>query len=371
MQKRFAFIDLHKGWSLILMIETHIFNAMLMPAVKEYGWFSVLNFINGLIAPSFIFISGFAFMIASQRKMDEFRKFKYQFWRQLGRIALILIAGYLLHMPYLSLDKMLANQTNDEVINFLKVDVLQCIAVSLLFLFLLRIFIRKDKVFNYVLIFSMLIILASSLFFWKTDLTSVMPLFFANYFNTLHGSLFPVFPWSAFMITGALTGMLFIQARAENREKDYFKASFLICGITSVASGILLFPGVLPEIIPNPVFFLMRAALVMLVLVFFWYYERKRNTEASFVLDISRESLLVYWLHLQIIYRKFWDDQSLNSIVNMSWNIWQAIGATVLLILLMYICAKLWGTFKLKYTSQARTLVILSVIIISLIFLFN
>lgn len=371
MQKRFAFIDLHKGWSLIFMIETHVFNAMLISSIKEASWFSILNFINGLIAPSFIFISGFAFMIASQRKMEEFRKLKFQFWRQLGRIFLILIAGYLLHMPYLSLHKMLQNPSSQEVINFLKVDVLQCIAVSLLFLFLLRLFIKKDKIFIYSLVGTLAAILTFSPFFWTIDFTNYMPLLFANYFNSLYGSLFPLFPWAGFMIAGALSGMLFIRARETNKEKEYFRSSLILFGILAIVTGILLLPNVLPVIKPNPIFFLMRVSLVMLLLVFFWSYEIHRKTERSFVLDISRESLLVYWLHLQIIYRKFWNEESLNSIINMNLNLWQAISATVLLILLMYVIARIWGNIKLKYTQPSRVLVFCSTVIISLIFLLN
>jgi len=55
---RYTFIDLLRGWAIILMIEPHVFNTFLLPELKQTGWFSVVSFINGLIAPAFLFVSG-------------------------------------------------------------------------------------------------------------------------------------------------------------------------------------------------------------------------------------------------------------------------------------------------------------------------
>lgn len=57
--------DLLRGLVIIIMIEVHVFNAFLLPELRQTGWFSVLNFINGLVAPSFLFVSGFAFQVSS------------------------------------------------------------------------------------------------------------------------------------------------------------------------------------------------------------------------------------------------------------------------------------------------------------------
>src|SRR5262249_37538765 len=62
---RLAFIDWLRGFSILFMIETHTFNSLLKPFLKEEGWFHVLNFFNGLVAPSFLFASGWAFVAAS------------------------------------------------------------------------------------------------------------------------------------------------------------------------------------------------------------------------------------------------------------------------------------------------------------------
>jgi hypothetical protein len=40
------------------MIEVHVFNAFLLPDLKQAGWFGILTFKNGLVAPEFLFVSG-------------------------------------------------------------------------------------------------------------------------------------------------------------------------------------------------------------------------------------------------------------------------------------------------------------------------
>ena len=97
---RFIFVDFLRGWALLVMFEVHIFNVTLLPHLKDTGWFNFLNFINGLVAPSFLFISGFAFMLSTKGKVEDLRKIDYAFWKKIGRIVLIFLAGYALHLPY-------------------------------------------------------------------------------------------------------------------------------------------------------------------------------------------------------------------------------------------------------------------------------
>ena len=127
------------------MIEVHVFNSLIIPSMKSQQWFSILNFINGLVAPSFLFISGFAFAISANNKLDELRTFGKAFRKKTGRILMILILGYLLHFPVKSV---FVEQLKWSSINWLpvfRVDILQCIAAGLFLLFAAMLIIRKDK----------------------------------------------------------------------------------------------------------------------------------------------------------------------------------------------------------------------------------
>ncbi len=355
--KRLLFIDLLRGWALLVMIEVHVFNAFLKPEIKLQSWFGYLNFINGLVAPSFLFISGFAFMIASQRKLEDFRKYGYAFWRQIGRIMLIWGVGYSLHIPFLSLHKMQTRVEPEMWRQFFAVDVLQCIAFGLLLMFILRLLIKSDKIYNLVIVVCGIISAVVAPFIEQIDFSLCMAKPIAAYINSFNGSLFPLFPWLGFMLAGGIASSLYSKAKEGNYEEKYLKQTLYGSLVVLVVSYALLYIPAIGDFKPSPVFFLERLAIVLLLMVGLRYYEIWRKTEKSFVLDVGRESLLIYWLHLQVIYRKFWDDKSMEDIINFSMNVLEAIGSTLLLAFLMVITAKIWGAFKKRYKKTSQYIV--------------
>jgi membrane associated rhomboid family serine protease len=101
-----------------------------------------------------------------------------------------------------------------------------------------------------------------------------------------------------------------------------------------------------------------------------YYYSEWRKTERSFVLDVSRESLLVYSAHLLVIYGRFWNDQSPAALYGGSFSVAACIAGTIGLILLMILAAKVWGWTKqrpfpwARYVSYATGLTVLIIFVI-------
>lgn len=374
---RLQFIDLLRGFAIVIMIEVHIFNALIIPSTKEEEWFVILNFINGLVAPSFLFISGFAFIISSQKNLQELRSFKREFWKKLSRILLILLVGYSLHIPFFSIKKLITESSPQQLLGFYNVDVLQNIAVGLLFLFFARLIIKSDKVFYYFILITALFIAVSSPYFWSVDFTSYFPLPLANYFNPMHGSYFPLFPWMAFLLAGAVHCILYLKGKENNEEKRFIRLT-LILGIAIVALGHFYLSDIFPEsyrsIKPHPVFFFQRLGYVYIFLALCWFYVNTReniNYAFSYIISTGRESLLIYWLHLQIIYRRLWNGKSLESVVGQSFNIFQSIMITLLLIAIMALVAKVWGTFKNRNKKLAFIITTVVLILVTLVFFLN
>ncbi len=371
-QTRFIYIDLLRGWALIIMIEVHIFNAFIIPSLKETNLFDLLNFINGLVAPAFLFVSGFAFIISSERRIEELRKYGTYFWNKLSRIALIFLAGYSLHLPFFSFSKIVGESSSNQLVSWLNVDILQCIAAGLLLLLLLRIFIKKEDVFYRLLIVIVILISLISPILWKTDFGNFLPIFFADYFNTMYGSYFPLFPWLFFLFSGAVFSKFYINSRNKNQENAFIKKLFLYSLIPVLLGHFLfsdLFNSPILSIRPNPLFLYLRLGYVLVLATFFWYYVNNRDTKRSFVLDVSRESLFIYWLHLEVIYSKIWQGKSLEEIIGNGFTVIECLSATVLLIILMVIVARLWGGFKKEYPEYGRPVTLGTVLIIILIFM--
>lgn len=370
---RYISADLLRGLVIIIMIEVHVFNAFLLPELRQTGWFSVLNFINGLVAPSFLFVSGFAFQVSSGSKLEEMRKLGKAFWKKIGRIFQIIIIGYALHLPYYSLSKIINNATPDQLASFFAVDVLQCIGFGLLFLFLTRLLIKSDKAYNYFLIASLVLVTLLSPIIWTIDFNEFVHPLIGNYFNRLHGSLFPVFPWLNFLLAGAIFAKYFVEARSKNEEEKFIR-NITIAGIIVLLFGHLFYSGLFPKhltsIIPNPIFFLERLGYVIVLFSLCWLADKKYNLKPRFILDASRESLLVYWLHLIIIYGMFWGGKSLALIIGNNLNLAESLIVTLILISLMIIVAKLWGWMKMNYPKYASIGFKVLVTILLIIFVF-
>lgn len=352
---RLVFIDLLRGWAVLVMIEVHVFNAFIVPQMKEQYWFTVLNFVNGLVAPSFLFVSGFVFVIASRRKLEEYRTFKGAFWRQLGRIVTIWFVGYGLHIPFYSLSKTLRETTEAGWLRFYQVDILHCIAVGLLILFLSRIFIYDDKRYKWALIvFGSFFVIVAPLI-WEIDFLQYLPAPLAAYCNGMHVSVFPLFPWLGFMLLGGFYAFIYLQQSSGQDPKQFWlkisKWSMVAVIIGAVAIELpVKIPFVSTAVRANPLFFMERFGIVLLLFALCWYYAEKRKTERSFVLDVGRESLLVYTAHLLIIYGTFWNEKGLSGLFGGTFSVVESIAATLGLALLMVFSAKGWSW--LKHYSQ-------------------
>jgi hypothetical protein len=252
-----------------------------------------------------------------------------------------------------------------EMFTFYNVDVLQCIASGLLLLLMMKLITSNEKQFNSVLLGSTIAVIGLAPFAWQFDFTNILPVWIANYFNQKNGSLFPLFPWLGFMFTGAIAAKYFLTLKDDAKQKKFI-SKLTVTGITLVVIAHLVLSELTPieirSIRPNPFFFMQRLGYVLLLLVSCWHYDQRRKITKSFILDFSRESLIVYWFHLTLLFAVIFGGKSLTMIVNNSYNIAEVIIATIILVILMIVAAKTWGGVKLKYRQASK---IISIVIIA------
>lgn len=357
-KKRYLFFDLLRGWSLIIMMEAHVFNALMQDDLRNTAWFGIMNYINGLVAPAFLFVSGAVFYLSTHGKTDELRRLGPSFRKKLFRILLIALAGYSLHLPFLSLNSMINQASPTQVMNFFAVDILQCIAAGLLFILFLKILVRNEESYLYITMFTLVIIILASPWVWKQELIEYLPLFVADYFSPRYGSLFPLLPWLSFLLAGVVFAYYFVRFRNRNKEVKFIKILFT-AGVLVAGAGHLLISGhLLPEslqtLAPDPVFILQRLAYVLVFIGLCWYYYYKRGEVRSYITIVGMESLIVYWLHLQVIFRQFDGGTSISSIIGKSLNGIEAGLAFILLSLLMILAAFAWNKLKSRFPKVPR-----------------
>jgi uncharacterized membrane protein len=358
-KSRLNFVDFMRGLAMVVMIEVHVVNSLMDPALRSESWFYFVNFINGLVAPGFIFVSGFAFMLGSQYRLDELRTFRYAFWKQLGRIMLIWFLGYMLHIPFFSRYKCMNLATRDHWLHFMGVDVLQCIALGLFVIFILRILIKSDRLFIITAAVLGFIAVVPAPWIYDIDFTKYLPLFLAMYITPVHSTIFPVVPWFGFMAVGILSAWVFMKFRESGTESIFIKRVLLAGIALFVISLPLLFylkdyARVIQDLGPNILFFTVRLGCVFMILAASYHFCAGRGKIHPIILYPSRESLAVYFMHLQVLHRELWHGKSVITAVNHSLGFGVSLFLSVALILAMLPMAWAWNHYKTGYRYFGR-----------------
>jgi len=357
-KKRIEFIDLLRGWAVIVMIETHVFNATLADAVTGSSLFGVLNFINGLVAPSFLFASGMAYAVTTRRKINDYLAFGTPLFRQVGRLLFILLIAYSLHIPKFNYHHLRYEAGELAWQMFWQADVLQCIAVSLLFLQAMLLLLRTERRLYMTMIGITVALIFATPVIWGIDFWRWWPVAIASQMNGLHYSLFPLFPWSAFLFAGAIAGYFYLRARDNSaRSPEGDPVGAMMTTSVKFAAGIMVGSFLLHPLAAvvyatydywrfSPSFVLLRLGIVMVLCAGMYLSEKKWGVSPrSFVALMGRESLLVYTVHLLLVYGKF-GGFTFAETMRKAFGYPEAIVTTVVLLGLMYALAYGWSRIK-------------------------
>jgi uncharacterized membrane protein len=356
--KRVEYIDLLRGWAVIVMIETHVSNATLTPAILGSDAFAYLKFLNGLVAPSFLFASGLAYAVTTRRKKADYLAFGKPLFKQFLRLLFILIIGYILHLPKFSFDHLLHETTGQDWQVFFQADVLHCIAVSLLFMQILLLVLRTERRMYLALAVIALAVVFVTPIMWSVDFWMILPWPIAAYLNGLHFSLFPLFPWSAFLFAGAITGYYYLNSKeARLPEGKVGNEDAMMRTLLWVAGSAVLFSFAIEPLAAavyptydywrfSPSFYFLRLGLVMGLCVGMFFFEQKKGVSPASPITLSgRESLLVYATHLLLIYGKF-ARFNFRDEVNHTFGYLEAAVTMLVLLVLMYFLARVWSGVK-------------------------
>ena len=95
--ERHSWLDAIRGLAVLGMIVTHTINTLLAPEWKTGEMFGRSVYVSGLVAPTFLWIAGYAHGLGSIRR--EGRGDRGWPARTLRRLVLVLGLGYLIHLP--------------------------------------------------------------------------------------------------------------------------------------------------------------------------------------------------------------------------------------------------------------------------------
>ncbi len=347
-----------RGFAVIFMVMGHSIDSVLSVTVRSSQGFILYDAIRGFTAPIFLFVSGYAYIVATERKWNEFRTFGPATRKRLAKIVLLFVIGYALHSPYFSLNKILTHSGPHEYAQFFQVDVLHCVAAALLILQLLLFVSPSRNIFaGSVLAIGIAMVFVTP-FIWRIDFAPLVSPFFSPYFNWKQTSIFPLFPFAAFLFAGVVAGHFYLEARERDCESEFVK-NLLVLAVVVVAAGInfdwlgwTLFPHH-DYWKASPNWFLVRAGIVAFVCSGFYYVRNLPQAVEKNLIMLGQASLIIYPIHLLIVYGSS-INFGLMQRVGQTLAAHQAIFTGVGVLLLMLIVTYVWNYLSRNFYLSAR-----------------
>ncbi len=296
-----------RGFAVILMVMGHSIDSVLSLGVRSTPGFRMYDTVRGFTAPLFFFVAGFAYMVATDRKWDELRVAGKPAVKRLLKIGLLFAIGYALHFPFFSFAKIMTLSRPEDFAQLFQTDALQCLAASLLILQLALFVTPTKRAFALSILGAGAIIVFLSPWVWKIDFAPILSPVLAPYFNQIHPSLFPLFPFASFLFAGVVVGHFYLEARKDGFENHYIKRLWILAFI-SIVLGIVC--DLLPlSIYPahdywksSPDWFLIRIGMVAFASLFFYSMKRLPATIEKNLMLLGQASLMIYTVHLVVVY---------------------------------------------------------------------
>jgi len=371
--QRYGFVDLLRGFALVVMIETHVVNAYLPASARTGAFFFWLAFVNGLVAPSFLFASGFSLVLQARRRWEEWLHSGSVFWKHVRRLAFILLVAYFLHLPHFGLSKFLTARDPAFWKQAFQVDVLQCIVASLLFIDALILLTRRQAVFAWSAALAAAGAALATPWIWSQDFAGRMPLHLALYLNPHGVSLFPLFPWISFVLAGAVASHLFVNAAARQADSRHMRCVFLfgffaILAALSMRSLQVVEAWEVGFYRTSPLFVLIRLGCVLILCAGLYASEKRLGWVPKSIRLAGQESLLVYVLHLLLIFGVL-RGQFVSSILGREAGYAASFLLSAGIILLMLWLARRWNDAKQSHPGLVRLVLALSCAVSAVVFL--
>jgi hypothetical protein len=325
----------------LVMVQGHLCDLLLSQSVRSSGLYQFQLLFHGSTAPGFLFASGF---VAGLPRAPLSPRAAL---RRARRLLFVLAVGYWLHLPYFSLTKTL-EASPEQKAAFFTCDALQLIAVTQLLVLGLQALLPRR--WTWVTGSLALAVLAIGPLVWASGLSEDLPVWLAPYFDERTGSTFPFFPHATFVLAGTVAGSVLGRQAPGARERRTLIAGAVLLGLGIVVSLLLRDRMDFWKISPGYALLRLGGLLLLLRLVAALSAHAGPGLRAMALL--GRETLLVYVLHLILLYGSvaFGWSPLLDLAGRLSFP--EALG--ILVLMLPALLAAAWAWHRAKALSPAR-----------------
>jgi len=308
-----------RGLACVIMFQAHCYASWLTPELKE-GQFSKLSqLLATLPAPLFLFLAGVSVALTTEKLREKGIARNPVAKQTILRGLEIFGLGLLFRIQEYALGYRWVPWTD-----LLRVDILNTLGLSISFLGVLcwlaggrKLEIARRGSLYGGLATAVLIAVLTPLL-WTTWRPRFLPWPLESYVNGVHNFnvpqhwLFPLFPWCAFAFVGLAAGFTLFSDMARKDEGRFFVR---VAGVGAGAIVLALRLEALPVKLyalhdfwhSDPEFFLLRCGvlLILMALAYAWCAVGWGQRGFSPVIQLGTTSLLVYWVHIELVYGVF------------------------------------------------------------------
>lgn len=337
--KRIVFLDLMRAFAVLMMVQGHTVHTFLSNDLRnsESLFYSIWHVMRGFTAPIFMFTAGvvFTYLLFYNSQTHN----KTRLIKGLKRFLLLVGLGYLLRYPTWKIFDF-SDVTDEQWRIFFAVDALHLIGFGLLFIILIALLAEKLKVTPYIMFTaSVSFFVFTYPFIYSINWNEILTAPLAAYMYSKSGSLFPLFPWVGYVIGGALLGV-YLAHNPLIFKKKRFGSSLIVIGLSLMfiylaSSNIsYIISGNYLEKAYGVAIFFLRIGFVITLNGIVSLLVIKLDNIPQIIKLIGRHTLLIYIVHLVILYGSAWIPGFYNSYGG-SFNTIGTIGAVALMYLVM------------------------------------
>jgi fucose 4-O-acetylase-like acetyltransferase len=353
---RELYIDAFRGLMALAMVQGHVTDTLLLPSALVERWYVVQQMLHGSTAPGFLFASGF---VAGLPRAPLSLRASV---RRARRLLFVLGVGYFLHLPYFSLWKTVGASSPAERALLFACDALQVIALTQLLVLALQ-WVAGRHWTGWAAGIAVLVVAAAPLV-WSSGVAARLPEAVAPWLDEGTGSRFPVFPFSAFVLAGTLAGATIGRVEPGRRHRREVTAGLCLLGLGAALAWLLA--GRVDYWGASPAYVLVRLGGLLLLLRLVEAAAEARLPGLRGLALLGRETLLVYVLHLHLLFGGVFGDSPLAA-----WHgrmgLAGALGVLMLFLPVLLAAAWLWRAAKHRAPHEAH----LALVFVSVAFLYE
>lgn len=342
--ERLSAFDFLRIIAMVMMVIGHSFFDLVNPKlidVKMFPW-NFWDFMRGLTAPIFLFLSGFIQVYANKR--DGFGKLPSNiYFRRIRTAFLLLFIGYSMNFPVRKVyDIFFVDRSILQ--HFYQINILHLFGVLLLILVLLYKISKNNRILGIVSLNLAIVVLILNTWVHLFEWEQILPSFLAPYFSLKSGSYFTFFPFAAFFFFGVAFGAYTQNYPLEFRYSAIFRDA-IRSGLILLPLGVALYLGINTLNLPfydvykgNTGMAIIRISLVLILLSFvvlLYKLYPQLNKLNGFTTILGRNALFVYVFHLLILYGLPWYS-GIVSIINRNAGIAQSFAISFLVMIISF-----------------------------------